>query len=219
MTQPDTGAGDEPVRPPPDGGEGALSEDTSAGDRSGEVADGLALPGDRIAGRVDWEAVRQDYLHSGLSQAHIARSHGVSKQTLRSRKLACGWERVVPLERPPNRPAPAVDGLGLPPTPTELRRGRIVKRLYNLLEAKMTEIETRMADAAGHPRSAAEAERDARSLNALARLYAKLAELDGAQEKRAAQTKKTDDRKDGAHADRLRRDLAGRLARLRPGND
>lgn len=195
------------------------SHDAGGDAACGETPGGPTLPGDRIAGRVDWEAVRQDYLHSGLPQAHIARSHGVSKQTLRSRKQACGWERVVPLERPPNRPAPAGDGLGLPPTPTELRRGRIVKRLYNLLEAKMTEIETRMADAAGRPLSAAEAERDTRSLNALARLYAKLAELDGAQGKRAAQTKKTDDRKDGAHADRLRRDLAGRLARLRPGND
>ena len=82
----------------------------------------------------------------------------------------------------------------------------------------MSEIETRMAENDGRPQSAAEAERDARNLNSLARLYAKLVEMDEAKAARGVPNdhKKT---KDGADADRLRRDLAGRLARLQPGDD
>lgn len=199
MTQPDT-----------DGRGGS-----ARADRGGASAP--TFRGDRVAETVDWDAVHDDFLYSGMALRRIADKHGTTPANIAKRRDAGGWERVAPLVRLPTRRRPLGDGM--PPTPTERRRGRIVKRLYNLLEAKMTEIETRMADAAGRPLSATEVERDTRSLNALARLYAKLAELDGAQEKRAAQTKKADNRKDGAHADRLRRDLAGRLARLQPGND
>lgn len=200
-------------------------------DGRGEAArtdrDGAGAPtvrDDRVNATIDWEAVRNDYLHSGMSEALIAWKHGTTKETLRRRKRAGGWERVAPLVRRTSRRAQPRDGA--PPTPTEKRRGRIVKRLYNLLDAKMSEIETRMAEANGRPMSAAEAEREARNLNSLARLYAKLVEMDEAKAAhdkaahdkaaRGANDKKTED---GADADRLRRDLAGRLARLQPGDD
>lgn len=172
---------------------------------------------------VDWDAVEADYRHSGMSQARIADKHGTSEASLRKRRDAGGWERVAPLVRLPTRRRPPGDGL--PPTPTELRRGRIVARLYNLLDAKMSEIETRMAETNGASKSAAEAEREARNLNALARLYAKLVEMDEAKAARGGKASHGDKAgsktttQDGADADRLRRDLAGRLARLKPGDD
>ena len=202
MTQPDT-----------DGrGETARAERGEA--RAPSVRD------DRVNATIDWEAVHYDYLHSGMSEARIAWKHGTSEETIRRRKHAGGWERVAPLVRlPTRRPPPPSEGR--PPTPTERRRRRIVTRLYELLDAKMSEIETRMAENEGRPQSAAEAERDARNLNSLARLYAKLVEMDEAKAAHDKAARGGKDRKktqDGADADRLRRDLAGRLARLQPGD-
>ncbi|MDJ0514452.1 MAG: hypothetical protein QNJ62_13505 [Methyloceanibacter sp.] len=183
----------------------------------GGVMDTPPVRDDRVDATIDWEAVRYDYLHSGMSEARIAWKHGTSKETLRRRKHAGGWQRVAPLVRLPTRRLPP--GKGLPPTPTEKRRGRIVTRLYNLLDAKMSEIETRMAGSDGRPQSAAEAEREARSLNTLARLYEKLVEMDEAKGARGEGGNAKTQIQDGANADRLRRDLAGRLARLGPRDD
>lgn len=182
----------------------------------GEGAGAPAVRNDRVNATVDWEAVRQDFLYGGMSQRWIAWKHGISRATFHRHRSAGGWERVEPLARRTSRQANPRDGV--PPTPTEQRRGRILKRLYKLLDAKMSEIETRMAENDGRPQSAAEAERDARNLNSLARLYAKLVEMDEAKAARGGERerKKT---KDGADADRLRRDLTGRLARLQPGDD
>jgi hypothetical protein len=98
----------------------------------------------------------------------------------------------------------------------------MVRRLLEALDKKLTLLETRMApdggiDASGQ--SAADAERDARTLSGYARLYAKLVELDDAA--RAGGKGKTDRSKPEAtdDADRLRRDLALRLQRLNQGRD
>jgi hypothetical protein len=93
----------------------------------------------------------------------------------------------------------------------------MVKRLLRVLDNRLMLLETRMAQAAEPgeaTQSAADAERDARSLNGLTRLYAKLIELDDAA--RAGGKGKTDKAKPEAtdDADRLRRDLALRLQRL-----
>jgi hypothetical protein len=95
----------------------------------------------------------------------------------------------------------------------------MVRRLLEALDNRLTLLETRMAPDAelGEPaQSAADAERDARALSGLARLYAKLVELDdaaragakGNPDKSRPKPEATDD------ADRLRRDLALRLQRL-----
>jgi hypothetical protein len=78
-----------------------------------------------------------------------------------------------------------------------------------VLDGKMTEIEERMAA----PQSAAEAERDARSMNIYMRIFAKAAEL---AEKAKQSGGDTNSRKVGADedADRIRRELALRLRRL-----
>ena len=72
--------------------------------------------------------------------------------------------------------------------PKPFRRRQMVQRLFQVLDAKLTEIEERMAAMQNGvaTASAADAERDARSLAALARLYAKLVELDERGEARRA---------------------------------
>jgi hypothetical protein len=91
--------------------------------------------------------------------------------------------------------------------------------LYQVLDVKLKEIETRMQQVEGEsaaPQSSADAERDVRSLTALARIYSKLVELDEAANRKGsgkAEAARSDD------ADQLRRDLALRLERLNRERD
>jgi hypothetical protein len=178
-------------------------------------ARGLAADGPAADGR-DWAPVRDDFLYSGMAQRRIAWKYGMTENTLRQRRRAEGWERVVPVQRLPTHPRPALRD-GEPPTPTAKRRGRMVRRLFAVLDTKIAELEARMTGE-DRAQSAADAERDARALTALARLYAKLVEMDeggaaaGAGGRAGTGSQRTE--KDGDDADRLRRDLADRLARL-----
>jgi hypothetical protein len=100
----------------------------------------------------------------------------------------------------------------------------MVRRLLEALDKRLMLLETRMAPDAelGEAlQSAADAERDARTLSGLARLYAKLVELDdaareGAKGKTDSSVTKPEATDD---ADRLRRDLALRLQRLNQARD
>jgi hypothetical protein len=173
--------------------------DTPAVDRSG----------------VDWEAVRHDFVYSGLSQRRIAWHHGISEGMVSKKKRAGGWARVVPLS--PLSTRRPVRRTGEPPTPTETRRARLIKRLYAVLDGKVTELERRIAERQDGPESAADAERDTRTMTALMQIYTKLAALD--QARAANKNAGTNGARTDDDADRFRRDLAGRLARLSDGGD
>jgi len=133
-----------------------------------------------------WERVKHDFLYSGKSVARIAADHGLAKTTLRDRIKTFGWVRVIPTQpaRPGpkwKRPAPDLSG----PNGEDLRRRRIVARLFKVLDDKMALLEARMANAVDD---------------------AALAKGGGSEKRDGA--RRDDD------ADRLRRDLADRLARL-----
>ena len=96
------------------------------------------------------------------------------------------------------------------------RRAGIVARLYRALDQKMGEIEDRIAMAPqseADGKSAADSERDARTLTALARLLEKLSDLEGNGNKRTGKSGEGVAEKE-IDADRLRRDLADRLERM-----
>ena len=80
----------------------------------------------------------------------------------------------------------------------------------------------RIQQAEDEGRSAADVERDARTLSAFARVYAKLVELDGtrkpATEKRETESKPSQARS-SEDAEQLRRDLARRLELLDHSGD
>ena len=200
------------------GGE-ARPADTSAADTSGATTSGAATHAAAASGAttsgVDWEAVRHDFLYSGMAQRRIAWQYGVTDETVRKHRRAGGWERVVPLKPlPTHRPRRRT---GEPPTPTEKRRASLVKRLFAVLEAKITALEVRMTNDDA-PQSAADAERDARTMTALMQIYTKLAALEDAA-RAANENAGTDGARTDDDADRLRRDLAGRLTRLSDGGD
>ena len=97
-----------------------------------------------------------------------------------------------------------------------LRRDGIIARLYAALDRKMREIETRIeraSQADGETMSAADCERDARTLTTLAKLYEKICEMEGAPDTgpndgRAGQEMKEID------ADSFRLQVAERLKRM-----
>ena len=95
---------------------------------------------------------------------------------------------------------------------------RIVARLLRVLDHKMTVLEARMADAikAQAPESAADTERDMRTLTTIMQVYSKVAALD---DKARAAGAGGDGAITHDDAERLRRELADRLARLRSGGE
>lgn len=192
-------------------GEGTVTRGETTG---GEVTGGNAT-GSVTADGVDWEAVRDDYLYGGMAQRRIAWKHGISAARLRTRRVAEGWERVAPCVPLPTRRVTPRDGE--PPTPTQQKRARLIKRLYTLLDGKMATLETRMAEGKEGPHNAADAERDMRTITTMMQFYTKLVAMDDAARAADGAT-----RRDGARtdddADRLRRDLAERLARLGAGD-
>jgi hypothetical protein len=145
----------------------------------------------------------------------------MSRTALVVRAKKEGWVRLVGTKRlkPGPKPRASREAETQRAAVEELRRRDIVRRLLEALDRRLIHLEKRMAPDAesGEPtQSAADAERDARTLSGLARLYAKLVELDDSasakgkpdQDKSATKPEATDD------ADRLRRDLALRLQRL-----
>jgi hypothetical protein len=144
----------------------------------------------------------------------------MSRTALAVRAKKEGWVRLVGTKKlkPGPKPRAAREAKTERAAVEELRRRDIVRRLLEALDKRLVHLEKRMApDAEGEPtQSAADAERDARTLSGLARLYAKLVELDdnasakgkNDQDQSVTKPEATDD------ADRLRRDLALRLQRL-----
>jgi hypothetical protein len=96
------------------------------------------------------------------------------------------------------------------------RRKRMLDRIYAAMEGKMLEIETRLArnrEEDSAPASAADNERDVRTLNTLTRMIEKITAL--GTDRAARGDAETDPEAEAANAERLRNDIAERIARLR----
>ena len=99
------------------------------------------------------------------------------------------------------------------------RRAGIIARFYAALDMKMREIENRIERASrsgAEELKAVDSERDARTLTALARLFEKLTELDGAESGSGKNANREEDNLAGKEidAERFRREIAERLTRM-----
>jgi len=153
-----------------------------------------------------WAAVAADYADGALTVAQICARYEITQNALYAQAKKQGW---------PRRRARYKTGM-----PAGRRRGprrTLIARLYRALEQKMSEFETRLADGA---QTAADSERDARTLNTMVRLFERL----GVLEEKASAGRAQDNAKPGgssadddiaADARALREDLARRLERLR----
>jgi hypothetical protein len=172
--------------------------------------------------RVDWAGIKNAFIKSGVSRDRIGEAFGVSGSAVGQHAKKECWVREVPTRPLPCGRKPAT-GPRLPRdlSPGERRKRRLLERLYKVLDGKMKTLEQRMrAPAPEGGQSAADAERDARTLSALARLYAKLVELDERASEQAKGSETEIERSEaGQDADRFRRDLALRLERLHQARD
>jgi hypothetical protein len=145
----------------------------------------------------------------------IAERNGIGRGALTRHAKAEGWQRKVKTIQRPRRTKAELAEAAAESMRQALSKG-LGARLYLAIDRKVQEIEMRMRQTENEGRGAADAERDARTLSALARVYAKLVELDGAAksaEKRETESKPSPARR-SEDADELRRDLARRLERL-----
>lgn len=149
-----------------------------------------------------WAAIAADYAAGELTVAEICTRYGITHKALYTRAREQGWRLRS------GRAQTAASA------PKRWRRGphaarkALIARLYQALEHKMSEFESRLCEGA---QTAADHERDTRTLNTMVRLFERLSALD-----EKASPASGDDRSDlNGDARTLREDLARRLDRLR----
>jgi hypothetical protein len=153
----------------------------------------------------DWEAIERAYAASALTVDEICALHAISRSALYYHARKGGWRNRVPMADGPHR--------------HRVRQQHLGQRLMNALDSKMTEFENRLAaGTASGASTAADAERDARTLNTLVRLFDKLETLGERAGGPAKTVSPATPAEGGAYdSDRLRDALARRLERLRVG--
>ncbi|MGH2343314.1 hypothetical protein ACRC7T_17750 [Segnochrobactraceae bacterium EtOH-i3] len=163
---------------------------------------------------VAWDEIRRLYEAGGVSAVGLATLAGVSAPTIRRRARSEGWQRADAADRlaateageaerggaPRGSDASGRAGGGSAPEPPA-DRAALIAGLYRACAAHVADIESRVGV------SAQNRERDARTLGILARTLDTLIDLD----RRKAGEEAADPEAD---IERLRADLAGRLARL-----
>ena len=147
-----------------------------------------------------WAAVAADYAAGDLTVAQLCTRYGITRKALYARAKKQGW----PLRRP-GRQTRAHHA-----KPAYPARKALIARLYEALEQKMSEFEARRPDGA---QTAADHERDTRTLNTMVRLFERLGALE--EKAKAGETASRTDGDVNADARSLREDLARRLERLR----
>jgi hypothetical protein len=164
----------------------------------------------------DWVAIRHAVIHSDWSLDRIAEEYGPHATTIGVRARQGGWTRLVgtaPLTTGRKPPPLGAKRGGRPPA-AEVRRRRFVRRMFQVLDAKLGEMEARMEAAfrEGVTQSAADTERDMRSVNQFMQIYAKLVALD--EEARGLSKTGSESLKGAMDAEEFRRDLALRIRKL-----
>ncbi len=144
-------------------------------------------------GEPDWLAVRTAYEDTSEPRHIICHRFGISSWQLSDRAAAESWA----LRRP--------DAKG-----TYGQRRRMVARLFKTLEAKLSSLEERMASQGRG--TSADADREAREISAIVRNFEKVAEAD---DKLKRRLKRRKPEAVAADSDRIRDEIAQRLARLK----
>lgn len=179
--------------------------------------------------REGWAAIRRAYEETDESAAAMARRFPVAADTIRRRAKREGWSRKVaavasrhrresattgkPERRtsaPPSQPAGARRPAGGKPAD----RATLLRRLYDAIDAKLQQLEARMAS--GHELTAADSERETRELGSMIRSFEKVTAFASAIEGR----RETGAKRSGGpaisagDAERMREEIAERLDRL-----
>ncbi|MHA1523005.1 MAG: hypothetical protein ACTSY1_01215 [Alphaproteobacteria bacterium] len=161
----------------------------------------------------DWVAVEAGYRDGALTVGEVCRRHGVSQRALYRRARKYAWPlRRGEAETGPPAPCKSPGATSHKPTSRQL----LISRLFKTLETQMQSIEHRLNGQSGAvASSAADRERDARTLSALVRTMEKLCELESAAgpELQVAKAAQKNVEKDPARFERDIEDLRQALAR------
>lgn len=161
------------------------------------------------------ERIRRAYVESAEPVKSIAERHGVTSRALYELRRRERWplrsqQRTVPSQGPARGRRPAANGVA---DAAAARKAKLIQRLYRAIESKLSQLETSMSSA-DHP-SAADSERETRAIGALIANIEKVAELENDLTRAATgQHNAGDGLYGGDEADRRRRALAERLARV-----
>jgi type IV secretory pathway VirB10-like protein len=185
----------------------------------------------------DWAEIRHLYLEGERTVAKIAERYGVSIQRIYQRARREEWPRrtasAVIAKASANRKVPSSRKTAPPSqskrqlkhiartAPNSLKARRaLVRRLYKAIDTKLQQMERRMArDMATDERTsettAADHERDTRAIGALIANLSRVTEIEADLERiPGTATDQQADRQLADEAERFRRDVAERLARL-----
>jgi hypothetical protein len=154
----------------------------------------------------DWDAIERDYSAGLLTVSEICALYAVPYSTIYYRIRTQRWQ----LRRASS------------PAGRRRTKANLTGRLLKALDLKMSQFEKRMAEGAASD-SPADSERDARTLNALVRLFEKLNAIDANETPARMKMNKpalapqsaAPALKDPLHADHIRGELARRLDKLR----
>jgi hypothetical protein len=194
--------------------------------------------------QTDWSEIRRLYLDGEFAIAAIAERHGVSAQRITRRAQRERWPPRRPRHRngapskPRDKPT-ASDPAAIPPSakPRSTRpagatgsaarslraRRALVRRLYTAIDTKLQQMERRMAhdmatEEGSTDTTAADHERDTRAIGALIANLSRVTEIEADLERipgtAAAPAAQQGDRQLADEAERFRREVAERLARL-----
>ena len=160
----------------------------------------------------DWAEIARIYAQNEISVSGICEKFDICQSTLYRRAREGGWTLRRTMAQDPQSRQPR--GFG--------RQAELVERLYQTLESFLKIIEDRVAMPENF--SAADRERDGRTMNSLVKLFGTLTELDNrvrSQNNDGEQAQKAAAQLDTGEVDaaRLREGLAERLARLRKHRD
>ncbi len=185
-----------------------------------------------------WDDIRHAFEHSYETVDVISRRFSVTVNQIKYRARARGWtsrpsgrealtiasfKRRLGLKRPsyaepltaPEQKSKCVAGLSASKAGTLTHRRAIIVRFYDVIDAKLADIERRIASDRSLDASAAE--REAREIATLIKNFEKLTELSDAHDARSAKRSSATDT--GADdSERLRQDLIQRLERIRAAN-
>jgi hypothetical protein len=171
----------------------------------------------------DWSEIRRLFVAGAPPLARIAERHGISVRRITSRARREGWpaRSARPLgsaKSPPSKPTRDATSV-----PASLRARRaLVRRLYKAIDTKLKQMERRMAhdmatDDCTSDTTAADHERDSRAIGALIANLSRVTEIEADLERLPGSAKPADqqaDRQLADEAERFRREVAERLARL-----
>jgi len=158
---------------------------------------------------VDWAAIQQLYETGEMTLAAIAELHGVTTSALYRKRRAEAWPVRVPVAKAPKRARRSKRSR------RASSREPLLARLFKIVDRNLKLMERRMDS--DEPGTAADRERDTRTIGTLTRTIGKITELQAETDVAGDTAGRSSSRetRDNRDTDALRLEIAERILKLR----